>query len=156
MFDGIWTPGQTSDTGKVPEVTLLFWVIKIAATTLGETGGDALSMSFHFGYALSTGIFVVLFLAAVVAQCRARSFHPALYWTVIVATTTAGTTMADFADRSLGYGYAGGSLLLAGLQHHHHQGRVILLGGDPVLEHAGHRLGRLRSRFRAWRRRPRL
>jgi uncharacterized membrane-anchored protein len=115
MFDGIWNPGQTSEAGKIPALTLLFWVIKIAATTLGETGGDALSMSFRLGYAASTGIFIVLFLAAVAVQCRVRSFHPALYWTVIVATTTAGTTMADFADRSLGYGYAGGSLLLAGL-----------------------------------------
>ena len=115
MFDGIWNPGQTSEAGKVPELTILFWVIKIAATTLGETGGDALSMSLHLGYALSTVIFIALFLAAVAAQCRVRSFHPALYWAVIVATTTAGTTMADFADRSLGYGYAGGSLVLAGL-----------------------------------------
>lgn len=115
MFDGIWTPGETSEAGKVPEITSMFWVIKIAATTLGETGGDAVSMSFHLGYALSTVLFIGLFLAAVTAQCRVRSFHPALYWTVIVATTTAGTTMADFADRSLGYGYAGGSLILAGL-----------------------------------------
>ena len=106
-----------SDTraSKVPEITLAFWVIKIAATTLGETGGDALSMTFSFGYLISTGIFGVIFLAAVTAQIRARAFHPLLYWAVIVATTTVGTTMADFADRSLGIGYVGGSLTLAAL-----------------------------------------
>lgn len=97
---------------KVPEVTLAFWVIKIAATTLGETGGDALSMTLQLGYALSTAIFFALFLVAVAAQVRAKAFHPFLYWAVIVATTTAGTTMADFADRSIGIGYLGGSLLL--------------------------------------------
>ena len=100
---------------KVPEITLAFWVIKIAATTLGETGGDALSMTFSLGYLISTGIFGVIFLAAVTAQIRARAFHPLLYWAVIVATTTVGTTMADFADRSLGIGYVGGSLTLAAL-----------------------------------------
>ncbi|NUU02358.1 COG4705 family protein [Herbaspirillum robiniae] len=97
---------------KVPEVTLLFWVIKIAATTLGETGGDAVSMSMNLGYLVGTAIFAVVFLAAVVAQVRAGKFHPLLYWTTIVATTTVGTTLADFADRSLGIGYAGGSTLL--------------------------------------------
>ncbi|MBV9654848.1 MAG: hypothetical protein JOZ42_09840 [Acetobacteraceae bacterium] len=101
--------------GKVPEVTLGFWLIKITATTLGETGGDALSMTLGLGYALSTAIFFAIFLAVVLAQIRATAFHPALYWAVIVATTTAGTTMADFADRSLGVGYAGGSLILFGL-----------------------------------------
>ncbi len=100
---------------KVPEVTLGFWLIKIAATTLGETGGDAASMSFNLGYLLSTGIFAGVFLIAVVAQVKARRFHPGLYWTTIVATTTVGTTLADFADRSLGIGYAGGSSLLAAL-----------------------------------------
>jgi uncharacterized membrane-anchored protein len=100
---------------KVPPVTVAFWAIKIAATTLGETAGDALSMTLNLGYALSTVIFFALFGAAVTAQIRARSFHPFLYWTVIVATTTVGTTMADFADRSLGVGYVGGSLLLFGL-----------------------------------------
>jgi uncharacterized membrane-anchored protein len=98
---------------KVPRVTLAFWIIKIAATTLGETGGDAVSMTLGLGYALSTVIFAGVFLVAVVAQIRARGFHPLLYWAVIVATTTAGTTMADFADRSLGIGYVGGSLILA-------------------------------------------
>lgn len=97
---------------KVPEVTLLFWVIKILATTLGETGGDAVSMSLNLGYLLSTGIFAAIFIAAVAVQIRAKKFHPVLYWVTIIATTTVGTTMADFADRSLGIGYAGGSSLL--------------------------------------------
>ena len=97
---------------KVPEVTLAFWVIKVAATTLGETGGDALSMTMHLGYALSTAVFFTLFMVTVAAQVASKSFHPFLYWGVIVATTTAGTTMADFADRSLGIGYVGGSLVL--------------------------------------------
>lgn len=97
---------------KVPEVTLAFWIIKIAATTLGETGGDAVSMSMKLGYLVGTAIFAVIFLIAVVAQVRAKKFHPFLYWTTIIATTTVGTTMADFADRSLGIGYAGGSSLL--------------------------------------------
>jgi uncharacterized membrane-anchored protein len=97
---------------KVPEVTLLFWIIKIAATTLGETGGDAVSMSMHLGYLVGTGIFAVIFFLAVFAQIRARGFHPFLYWTTIIATTTVGTTLADYADRSLGIGYAGGSTLL--------------------------------------------
>ncbi len=100
---------------KVPEVTLTFWVIKIAATTLGETGGDAVSMSMHLGYAISTALFIGIFVAAVTAQIAVKSFHPFLYWAVIVATTTAGTTMADFADRSLGIGYAGGSAILLAL-----------------------------------------
>ena len=97
---------------KVPEITLVFWIIKILATTLGETGGDALSMSMNLGYLLSTGIFAVMFLFAVGVQIRARKFHPVIYWTTIIATTTVGTTLADFADRSLGIGYAGGSSLL--------------------------------------------
>jgi uncharacterized membrane-anchored protein len=96
----------------VPEVTLGFWIIKIAATTLGETGGDALSMTVNLGYALSSVIFIAFFAAAVAGQVRARTFHPFLYWLVIVATTTAGTTMADFADRSLHIGYVGGSVIL--------------------------------------------
>ncbi|ONR96015.1 COG4705 family protein [Burkholderia cenocepacia] len=100
---------------KVPEVTLGFWLIKIAATTLGETGGDAVSMSMNLGYLVGTGIFAVIFLAAVVAQVKAKGFHPFLYWTTIIATTTIGTTLADFADRSLGIGYAGGSSLLLAL-----------------------------------------
>ncbi len=97
---------------KVPEVTLIFWVIKIFATTLGETGGDALSMSMHLGYLLSTGIFAAIFLIAVTVQIKAPKFHPVIYWVAIIATTTVGTTLADFADRSLGIGYAGGTALL--------------------------------------------
>jgi uncharacterized membrane-anchored protein len=97
---------------KVPEVTLLFWIIKILATTLGETGGDSLSMSMGLGYLVSTAILGVIFLAVVAVQITARRFNPWLYWTTIVATTTVGTTLADFADRSLGIGYAGGSALL--------------------------------------------
>ena len=97
---------------KVPAVTLSFWIIKILATTLGETGGDAVSMSMNLGYSVSSLIFIVLFAAGVAAQISAKSFRPFLYWFVIVATTTAGTTMADFADRSLGIGYAGGSSIL--------------------------------------------
>lgn len=97
---------------KVPEVTLLFWIIKIVATTLGETGGDALSMSMHLGYLVSSIVFGVLFLIAVVTQVKAKRFLPYLYWATIIATTTLGTTLADFADRSLGIGYAGGTTLL--------------------------------------------
>ena len=97
---------------KVPEVTIFFWIIKIAATTLGETGGDAVSMSMHLGYLVGTAIFATIFFLAVFAQIRARGFHPFLYWTTIIATTTVGTTLADYADRSLGIGYAGGSTLL--------------------------------------------
>lgn len=97
---------------KVPAVTLVFWIIKIAATTLGETGGDAVSMSMHLGYLVGTAIFAAVFLVAVTAQVKAKRFHPFLYWATIIATTTVGTTMADFADRSLGIGYAGGTTLL--------------------------------------------
>lgn len=100
---------------KVPEVTLIFWIIKIAATTLGETGGDAVSMSMHLGYLVGTGIFAVLFIGAVVAQILAKRFQPFLYWTTIVASTTVGTTLADFADRSLGIGYVGGTTILFAL-----------------------------------------
>ena len=100
---------------KVPEITLIFWIIKIAATTLGETGGDAVSMSLNFGYLAGTGIFAVVFLLAVGAQIATDRFHPLLYWTTIIATTTVGTTLADFADRSLHIGYAGGALLLFAL-----------------------------------------
>jgi uncharacterized membrane-anchored protein len=97
---------------KVPEVTLYFWIIKVLATTLGETGGDAVTMSMSLGYLVGTCIFASLFVVAVSAQIRATKFHPFLYWTVIVATTTAGTTLADLTDRSLGVGYAGGSTIL--------------------------------------------
>lgn len=97
---------------KVPEVTLIFWIIKILATTLGETGGDAVSMSMGLGYLVGTVIFAAIFLFAVIAQIKAKKFHPFLYWTTIAATTTVGTTLADYADRSLGIGYTGGSTLL--------------------------------------------
>lgn len=97
---------------KVPEITLGFWLIKIAATTLGETGGDAVSMSMDFGYLVSTGIFAAIFLFAVIVQIRSKAFHPFLYWFTIISTTTVGTTLADFADRSLGIGYAGGTSVL--------------------------------------------
>jgi uncharacterized membrane-anchored protein len=97
---------------KVPEVTLLFWIIKILATTLGETGGDAVSMSMDLGYLLSTAIFAVLFVAAIAVQVAAKKYHPFIYWVTIIASTTVGTTLADFADRSLGIGYAGGSSIL--------------------------------------------
>jgi uncharacterized membrane-anchored protein len=100
---------------KAPEVTLGFWIIKILATTLGETGGDAVTMSMNLGYAVGTIIFSGVFVLAVIAQIRERTFNPYLYWLTIVATTTVGTTMADFADRSLGIGYPGGSLLLLAL-----------------------------------------
>jgi uncharacterized membrane-anchored protein len=100
---------------KVPHVALGFWIIKIAATTLGETGGDAMSMSLNLGYLLSTAIFFGLFLVLLAAQMKVKRFHAFLYWGVIVGTTLAGTTMADFADRSLGIGYPGGSAILFGL-----------------------------------------
>ncbi|MDB6076746.1 MAG: hypothetical protein JWO82_493 [Akkermansiaceae bacterium] len=105
-------PAPEPSLSKVPEVCLTFWIIKIAATTLGETGGDAVSMSLNLGYLVGTGIFAALFLVAVLAQIQARKFHPFLYWATITATTTVGTTLADFADRSLGIGYTGGSLIL--------------------------------------------
>jgi uncharacterized membrane-anchored protein len=97
---------------KVPEVTLVFWIIKIAATTLGETGGDTVTMTLNWGYLLGTALFLSLLVAFVVLQIAAKKFHPILYWATIVASTTAGTTMADFADRSLGIGYAGGTTVL--------------------------------------------
>ncbi len=106
---------------KVPQVTLLFWIIKILATTLGETGGDAVTMSWlgettaeakGTGYLIGTAIFGVIFVAAVLVQIRAKKFHPFLYWLTIVATTTVGTTLADYCDRSLGIGYTGGSTIL--------------------------------------------
>jgi uncharacterized membrane-anchored protein len=97
---------------KVPEIVFGFWVIKIAATTLGETGGDAISMTLNLGYAVGTTIFLAFFLVAATAQIRAARFQPFLYWTAVIATTLVGTTMADFADRSLGIGYIGGSALL--------------------------------------------
>ena len=107
---------------KVPALTLVFWMIKIAATTLGETAGDAVSMSMKLGYLVGTAIFAVIFLFAVIIQIKSPRFHPAIYWTTIIATTTVGTTMADFADRSLGIGYAGGASLLL----------ILLLGSLAV------------------------
>jgi uncharacterized membrane-anchored protein len=97
---------------KVPEVTLGFWIIKIAATTLGETGGDTVTMTLNWGYLAGTALFLAVLVVLVIAQILAKKFHPALYWAAIVASTTFGTTMADFADRSLGIGYTGGSALL--------------------------------------------
>ncbi|MGE5564630.1 MAG: hypothetical protein ACM3YN_00515 [Parcubacteria group bacterium] len=97
---------------KVPEVTLGFWIIKVLATTLGETAGDTVSMTMNLGYLVGTAIFLTLLVVLVGAQVRARRFHPFLYWATIIASTTAGTTMADFATRSLGIGYTGGSALL--------------------------------------------
>lgn len=107
----------TSDDllSKVPEVTFIFWVIKVAATTFGETAGDAVSMSLNLGYLIGTLIFAAIFAGAVVAQIAAREFRPFLYWATIIASTTVGTTMADFVDRSLGIGYAGGMTLLIAL-----------------------------------------
>ncbi|HEY5379279.1 MAG TPA: hypothetical protein VIJ78_07035 [Pseudolabrys sp.] len=98
---------------KVPEVTLVFWIIKIAATTLGETGGDTVTMTLNWGYLLGTALFLAFLIVLVLAQITAKKFHPFLYWVTIVASTTFGTTMADFADRSLGIGYTGGTALLS-------------------------------------------
>ncbi|OYV34878.1 MAG: hypothetical protein B7Z81_09450, partial [Acidocella sp. 20-61-6] len=109
---------------KVPEIVLGFWIIKILATTLGETGGDAVTMSMHLGYAVGTLIFLAVFIAAVIAQIRTSRFNRYLYWLTIVATTTVGTTMADFADRSLGIGYAGGTSIL-----------ILLLGASLAIWH---------------------
>ncbi|HET9033234.1 MAG TPA: hypothetical protein VFN25_10040 [Dokdonella sp.] len=100
---------------KVPEITLGFWAIKILATTLGETGGDAVSMSMHLGYLIGSAIFAVVFALAVIMQVSASRFRPWLYWLTIIATTTVGTTLADLATRSLGIGYAGGTVLLSSL-----------------------------------------
>ncbi len=107
-------PGTTgvSSAGKVPAITVGFWITKILATTLGETGGDTVTMTLNWGYLAGTALFLSALVVLVTLQIRARRFHPWLYWATIAASTTAGTTMADFADRSLGIGYAGGSLLL--------------------------------------------
>ena len=157
---------------KVPQVTLLFWIIKILATTLGETGGDAVTMSWlgettaeakGTGYLIGTAIFGVIFVAAVLVQIRAKKFHPFLYWLTIVATTTVGTTLADYCNRSLGIGYTGGSTILLILvicvasdlalvdrEHldrngEYTEGGGVLLGDDHVLADARdgtRRLGR--------------
>src|SRR6266403_4759216 len=105
-------PNRHAALSKVPEVTLTFWLIKIAATTLGETGGDTVTMTLNWGYLTGTAIFLSLLALLVVLQIVAKRFYPFLYWATIVASTTAGTTMADFADRSLGIGYSGGSSVL--------------------------------------------
>lgn len=97
---------------KIAKVTVFFWIMKICATTLGETAGDLLSMTMNVGYARSSVILIFLFLISVVAQLKSTRFHPVLYWTVILTTSTAGTTMSDFMDRTLGLGYAKGSLIL--------------------------------------------
>jgi uncharacterized membrane-anchored protein len=109
------TDAMTSTLTKVPAVTLGFWIIKILATTFGETAGDTVSMSMNLGYLVGTAIFATILILLVAAQIRAKQFHPFLYWATIIASTTAGTTMADFATRSMGIGYPGGSLLLLGL-----------------------------------------
>jgi uncharacterized membrane-anchored protein len=106
------TGAYERSASKVPEVTLVFWIIKIAATTLGETGGDTVTMTLNWGYLVGTALFLSLLLVLVIFQIAAKRLYPWLYWATIVASTTAGTTMADFADRSLGIGYAGGSSLL--------------------------------------------
>ena len=146
---------------KVPEVTLFFWIIKIAATTLGETGGDSVTMTLGWGYLAGTALFFGALIALVIAQILASRFRPILYWATIVASTTFGTTMADFADRSLGIGYTGGSLLLLSLSHHRARGLVLvrgqrlgeqrgdaegrgfLLGSHHILADPRHRAGRL-------------
>ncbi len=104
---------KASVASKVPAITLGFWIVKVLATTLGETGGDTVSMTMNLGYLTGTAIFASLLIVLVVLQIKAKAFHPFLYWSTIVASTTAGTTLADFADRSLGVGYAGGSTILA-------------------------------------------
>lgn len=113
--DAIDLEDDVKVVSKVAKITLAFWVMKIAATTVGETGGDLLSMTLNIGYAASSIVLVGLFIVALIAQMKARSFHPALYWTVIVATSTAGTTISDFIDRSLGLGYVAGSALLVSI-----------------------------------------
>src|SRR5882672_10102586 len=130
-------PTQTDELfSKVPEVTLGFWIIKIAATTLGETGGDSITMTLNWGYLAGTILFLLLLIALVFAQIIAKRFHPSLYWATIVASTTFGTTMADFADRSLGIGYTGGSaVLLCCLTATR---RLVLVGGHDLGQHRHH------------------
>ena len=102
----------TDILSKVPQVTLVFWVIKILATTVGETGGDALSMTLNLGYAVSSLIFLVFFAITLTAQMRAKRYHPLFYWAVVVATTTVGTTTSDYLDRTVGLGYVKSSIML--------------------------------------------
>ncbi len=109
------TPDDTGTSGwlsKVPQVTLMFWVVKILATTVGETGGDALSMTLNLGYAISSLIFLAFFAMALAVQVSSNRYRPAVYWLVVVATTTVGTTMSDYLDRTLGLGYIKSSILL--------------------------------------------
>src|SRR5580704_6073083 len=106
-------PPMHQGMNKVAQVTLAFWIMKICATTLGETGGDLLSMTLNLGYAVSTAVFFGIFLITLVAQVGSKSYHPFLYWAVIISTTTAGTTMSDYLDRTAGLGYVKGSLVLA-------------------------------------------
>jgi uncharacterized membrane-anchored protein len=129
------TRDQRDFVTKVPAVTLGFWIIKILATTLGETGGDTVSMTWEMGYLASTAIFIVPLILLVAWQIAARRFHPFLYWATIIASTTAGTTMADFATRSLGIGYTGGLALAPG--------RGLLLADHHLLADARHRARRL-------------
>jgi hypothetical protein len=152
----------------VPEVTLVFWIIKIAATTLGETGGDSVTMTLNWGYLAGTALFLGFLAVLVIAQILAKRFHPFLYWATIIASTTFGTTMADFADRSLGIGYTGGSALLfvclftvLGGHHFrehrdHAESGSVLLGRDHVLADTRYPARRLGSRYRRtrlpWRR----
>ena len=162
-----------STMSKVPAATLGFWIIKIAATTLGETGGDTVTMTLNWGYLAGTALFLALLVALVVAQILAKRFNSFLYWATIVASTTFGTTMADFADRSLGIGYTGGSSLLficligiLGFWYWSEgtisvntvtmpEGRGVLLGRDHLLADARHGVGRLDGRHRRTRLRGR-
>ena len=112
MTNAITANANGFTASKIPEVTLVFWIIKIAATTLGETGGDTVTMTLNWGYLAGSVLFISLLIVLVIPQIAAKKFHPLLYWATIIASTTAGTTMADFADRSLGIGYLGGSLIL--------------------------------------------
>jgi len=148
---------------KVPEVTLGFWVIKILATTLGETGGDTVTMTMDLGYLTGSAIFLLALIVLVGIQIAAKRFHPFLYWSVIVASTTAGTTMADFATRSVGIGYTGGSLILfaslmavlglcsrlgVGRDRNHAKGGSILLGRHHAFSDVGDSAWRLDRRHR--------
>ena len=103
---------QSTALSKLPQITLFFWIMKICATTLGETAGDLLSMTLNVGYAISSMILITVFLVTLVTQLASKAYNPVLYWTVILSTSTAGTTMSDYMDRTLGLGYAKGSMLL--------------------------------------------
>lgn len=108
-------PNQETTANKLPQITFLFWIMKICATTLGETAGDLLSMTLKVGYAISSVILISLFLISLITQLLSKKFNPVLYWTVILTTSTAGTTMSDYMDRTLGLGYALGSLILVSI-----------------------------------------